>query len=244
MKWFNKRAQVEGKLEPAVDAEFRFESGPQGWHWNGVEGGAQAKLTLALILDLIRNGLTATVYGGGEPSITLQAPPDPSYLEEIAAEILGGIKIQVWKFERTFEAAYEWSYSPGGLQPAGPVWTTPDDEGWRILPRSYAEPDPGQYSVFEANAPQPETAWASQRATTETLIASNIYPFPYPALATTGTNMLLLWTYDDVNRPQMQGEEIRYTYYNGSTWSSPAGITADSLQDFAPQVALMGSVTQ
>ncbi|HHH41740.1 MAG TPA: hypothetical protein ENK56_07015, partial [Chloroflexi bacterium] len=50
-----------------------------------------------------------------------------------------------------------------------------------------------------------------------------------------------LWVHDDVSKPPMQGEEIYYSVYDGSTWSPPAGITNDNLQDFAPQAAYDGS---
>jgi hypothetical protein len=39
----------------------------------------------------------------------------------------------------------------------------------------------------------------------------------------------------------MQGEEIYYSRYDGTTWSTPSGITNDNLQDFNPKVAFDGS---
>ena len=242
IKWFNKRAQVEGKVEPSVEAKVTFASTPAGWRWKGLEGGAGARLTLALIIDLIKNGLTATAYGGGEPTITLQVPPAPSLLKEITAKLFAGIKVQIWKFETSFEAAYEWAYSPGGaLELGAPIWTNPDGgQSWSIVPRSYAAEGAASYSVFHANEPRAGTSAAGSQATGRTTIASNIYPYAAPAIAVAGSQTLLLWTHDDVSRPQMQGEEIVYTINSGSTWSAPAGITADNLEDFAPQVAFDG----
>ncbi|RMD68099.1 MAG: hypothetical protein D6819_10175, partial [Gammaproteobacteria bacterium] len=114
IRWFNQRAEVKASIKPGLKAEAHFSSTSSGWRWERLTGGAKVRLTLSLILNAIKDLLTAEVYGGGEPSITLQVPPAPSYLKEVAAELLAGVKFKVWRFAKTYEASYTWSYSPSG----------------------------------------------------------------------------------------------------------------------------------
>ena len=244
VKWFNKRAELEAKLEPGVSAEAHFHTTAEGWQWKGIVGGAKTRISLSLILDILKKGLSATAYGGGEPAVELQVPPDPSYLKQVAAKLFAGLKLTVWRFQETFEASYEWSYAPGGeaalsvMQPAG--LRTLTVTGWHPIPRDYAA-DPRTYAVFQANErPLRLAAGAGVLSTQENLIASNVFPFAHPAIAADG-EVLLLWVHDDTGKPLMQGEEMRYSVYDGSSWSTPASITGDNLQDFAPQVAYDGS---
>jgi len=239
IQWFNRKANVEGTIEPAVDAILRFRNGNTGLEWNGVNGGGSVKLQLALVLDLITNGLTAQVYGGGEPSITLQVPPSPSYLKEVAAKLLAGVELQVWRFKTSVEASHEWSYSPGGLSVAGAPGVTRSESGiWHPIGREYAW-DSSSYAVFWPAHDGKTAALADNGATVETLIASNVYPYANPALAVRDVAMLL-YTHDDVAKPLMQGEEVYYSVYDGSSWSTPTGVTNDFLQDFSPVVAFDG----
>lgn len=240
IKWFNSLAKLEGKIEPNVNIEASFHSTPSGWEWGGWSGGVGAPISLALILDIIDNNLSASAYGGGGPSISLQIPPSPSYLKEAEAELFAGITLQIWKFQQEFEQAYSWSYAPGAQQgyTAMMVPLASNESDWHIIPRTYATED--SYTVFQANTPQLRTQGIASATTMQTLIASNIYPYSQPTLAVSGTQTLLLWTHDDVSKPQMQGEEILYTFYNGSTWSAPLGITNDNRQDFNPQVLFDG----
>lgn len=252
IRWFNEKAELQAEVQPGLSTEAAFKSTSSGWKWESISGGAKVRLTLSLILDIIKNGLSATAYGGGEPSIQLQVPPDPSYLEEVAAELFAGIKIKVWRFEKPFEASYTWSYAPGAssLALAGPAGIrTSVTTGWHPIPRDYAA-NPLTYAAFHANesplrltgqgeALQPAASTGVQ-ATEENLVASNVFPDSHPAIAADGETVLL-WVHDDTTKPLMQGEEIRYTTYDGASWSSPAGITDDHLQDFAPQVAYDGS---
>ncbi|RMD68295.1 MAG: hypothetical protein D6819_09700, partial [Gammaproteobacteria bacterium] len=253
IRWFNKRAELKALIEPGLNVETSFSSTSSGWQWKGLTGGANVRLTLSLILNVIKKGLTAEAYGGGEPSVTFQVPPAPSYLKKLAAELFAGLKLKAWRFKKTFEASYTWSYSPSGTTalaataPAGIRTLTVS--GWQPIPRDYAA-DPTTYAVFRANEKPLHLAGdvtalrslgpLGVQATEENRIASNVFPESHPAIGADG-NVLLLWVHDDTSRPLMQGEEIYYSVYNGSTWSSPAGITGDNLQDFAPQVAYDGS---
>ena len=69
-----------------MNAEVHFAGTPSGWAWESLTGGAGARISLALVVEIVED-LKATAYGGGEPSITLQVPPDPSYLQQVAARL-------------------------------------------------------------------------------------------------------------------------------------------------------------
>ncbi len=250
IRWFNEKAELKVTIKPSVNAEATFAATSSGWEWERITGGAKVRLTLSLIFDVLDDSLSATAYGGGEPSITLQVPPAPSYLKEVAAKLFVGLKLKVWRFEDEFEASYKWFYSPSGttsLSATEPAGTrTLSVSGWHPIPRDYAA-DPKTYAVFRANEKPLHLAGDVQalgavgiQATEENLIAANVFPESHPAVAADG-NVLLLWVHDDSSRPLMQGEEIYYTIYDGSAWSPPAGITDDNLQDFAPQVAYDGT---
>lgn len=237
IKAINERAQVEAKVEPRVNAKASFHSTASGWQWDGLSGGGSAETTLALILELL--GVKAKAYGSGTPSIELQVPADPSYLREAAAELTAGIKFTKWgRVIKEVQAdTYRWSHVPDGAQMKNLIGVQASlvSEGLPIS-RTYAA-NPETYSVFRAGTVQPLMPSTEAVTAEQELIASNVYPDADPALAVNNTKMLLLWTHDDVNKPQLQGEEIRYTFYDGISWGAPAGITDDNLQDFTPQVA-------
>lgn len=238
--WFNDKARVELKVSPEVGVDANFESTPDGWRWKGLTGDISVEMMLSMILDVMKDALSATVYGGGEPSMTLQAPPDPSYLKELAFKLFGGVKWTVWRFSEEYEVSYTWDYQPGELRTAAPelatVWGRAS--GWHIMPRDYAAA-PERYATFLGNSPS-AGAWTAAgddgAPTSELLLASNVFPESHPALAT-GPQLLLLWVHDDTAKPLMQGEEIRYSTFSNGAWTTPGGITNDRQQDFQPQVA-------
>ncbi len=247
IRWFNERAVAQAQIQPGLNLILNFYGDPSGLKWESGTGTGKVRLTLSLILQALKNYLTAETYGGGEPSLTLQAPPNPSYLKRVATELFAGLKLKVWRWERKFEASYEWSYAPGGVSSldasAIPGVRTLTVSGWQPIPRDYLA-DPATYAVFRANE-RPLRLGNSLAtlgsgvgllATEENTIATNVFPDGHPAIAADGS-LLLLWVHDDVSKPLMQGEEVYYSIYNGATWSTPSGITNDDLQDFAPQVA-------
>jgi hypothetical protein len=243
----NERAYAQAKAEPELELAFnrRSKEDQSGWEWENGEGTGRVKLTLALILEVIK-GLGIEGYGGGEPSITLQAPPNPSFLKEIVGKLFVGYKIKKWSFENKQEVSFQWSYRPGsamldasassGMHPLSKI-------GWYPIPRDYVV-NPATYSVFQASNRSLQLGGGTAAlenglaalATEEMPIATNVFPDGHPAIAADGS-LFLVWVHDDIAKPLMQGEEIFYSVYDGASWSLPAGLTHDTLQDFAPQVA-------
>jgi len=238
IKLFNEVAIAKATIEPTLAGAADFESNAAELVWKNSTIDTNLKLTLALILTVIED-ISAEIYGGGEPKATYQFPPDPSYLKRIAIEIFAGLRLKVFGIEHHFPATYEWSYSPGGLMVTSAIGkqTLVFETEWRPIPRNYAT-DATKYSIFQANNSLFKVAEkrTDTSSTTEHILVSNVFPEGHPTLASANNSLLLLWVHDEANKPVMQGSEIQYSVYDGSNWSTPAGITNDYLQDFGPEI--------
>lgn len=248
-RWLNRRARIVATLEPDVNLTTKFRSTESGWEWVSAQGGARVRMMLALIIRVLKRGMSVTVWGGGEPSIQFQVPPAPSYLKRISATLFAGVRIRVWRLQRTFTTFYRWTYTPSRIygldkDKVGTQYTF--DSGWEPIPRDYSNP-PSEYARFRANNFRLHIGTALRMArrngwintTEEQVIVSNVFPESYPSIAA-DNRLLLLWVHDDVNKPLMQGEEIYYSIFDGTRWTPPAAITDDNLQDFSPQVVFYG----
>ncbi len=239
IRWFNTRAQLEAKISPSVNTTLQFEGRRDGWHWQGVSGGGKIKTELALVINLIK-AMKARVYGGGAGGVELQVPPAPSYLKRIYMQLYAGLQLIVWRWRYSLSKAYTWSY-PFLLATRVETLSAPPSlgtQGWRPIPRDYAA-SPETYAVFQGNRTPLRLGTrlgSGLPPTQENLIVSNVFPYGDPALAANG-DLMLLWVHDDTEKPLMQGEEIYFSVYRNGTWTPPHGITDDTLQDFAPQVA-------
>ncbi len=237
VKLINQTAQIKLTIEPALTLTANLRSEAGGLAWESGEGSLSLKLTLSLVFEFIKDQLTAEVYGGGKGTLTLWFPPNPSYLKELKGELFGGLKFKVFAFERTFETSYEWVYSPSAKDGGelGVIGTT--DSGWAPEKRAYGA-DASTYAVFQAN----KSAWNAKPLglgeTTETLMASNVYPQGNPAVVRAGSDIFLFWVHDNTSLPVLQSKEIYFSRMSGGTWSPPAGVTNDTLLDFAPQAAV------
>lgn len=255
INWLNKNAQVKGEIQPGIafTANFRGKKTAPWFQWDNGTIQGKIRLILSLIMEVL--GLVdVEVYGGGEPSITIQTPPNPSYLKELAVELFAGIKIHAFGWQQDYSGSYKWSKSPSVVveyqeESDHPILHDIKKADWRPVPRDYAV-NPETYAVFEPETasfhlnPRLEEIRASegQLSTQESLLTSNIYPYGHPVIVAAGSSSAsMLWVHDDISKPIMQGKEIFFSRYNGSSWSAPSGITNDNLQDFSPQVALDGN---
>jgi len=236
VKWFNKRATIEGKISPRVDLQANFKEVNEQLEF--VEGTGSGTLPMLLTLTLeAYERLRASVYGGGTPSIDLQVPEKPplGYLKKLSIRLLIGLEVQAWIFHETFENVVEYIY-PDGYSREGTyrVYTLSDNEGgMQVLGRDYAKTE---YAVFAARDIIRHQALYPSAQTQETLIVSNVFPLAEPSIDVKGDIALLVWVHDDINKPIVQGEEIYYSLWNGTIWSVPSAITNDNNFDFSPTV--------
>jgi hypothetical protein len=176
-------------------------------------------------------------------------PPAPSYLKEVTAQLFARIDLKIkiipwWDpWVKTITKTHTFSFSPGGSaialvrereEPSAP------ESGWRLISRDYMS-DPDNYAIFTANQPSRPLGEATAQTTTEHQIMANIFPYSRPALAVSAGQALLLWQHDDPAKPITQSNEIYYTLWDGVSWSTPASLTDDTLQDFRPLVAFDGT---
>ncbi len=73
-----------------------------------------------------------------------------------------------------------------------------------------------------------------------TLVA-NVFPSGEPAMAGRGEELMLLYVGDNGAANTLQCTDIRWTRWDGTAWSVPASILADTRAEFAPQVAFDGN---
>ncbi len=73
-----------------------------------------------------------------------------------------------------------------------------------------------------------------------TLLA-NVFPNGEPALAGRSEELMLLYVGDNGVTNTLQCTDIRWMRWNGTAWSVPASILADTRAEFAPQVAYDGN---
>ena len=235
LRWVLERAMLSVRLAPEASIQvLNVRTEEERWAWgvlNKAEGGG--KLTLNLATEL-HEQVKASVYGGGGPTFSFKLDPGPA-LDRVTWRMLAGLKLRVFRYESVHETGYTWptpEAQAGALGGTGSSWAR--STGWQVAPRDYAD-EPAGYAVFQGSRAQ--AAGAASAASSETVILSNAYPEADPALTIDGRSALLLWVHDDLSKPVMQGEEIYYSRYDGAAWSTPAAITRDALQDFAPQVA-------
>jgi len=237
VKWFNNRATVQAAIGPRVEIEAKFKDVNDHLQFDTGTGTGLIDLSLTLTLRVLES-LQASVTGGGTPRVVIQVPAQGpwGYLREIAIDLYVKATITVWRFEDEWKRGITCSL-PAGECVAGEDKGWAAGPNWRLLDRSYAGPG---YAAFVGNAPpvQVQPAMPAVRsASLEMPLVSDVFPLANPALAVRDDgHRLVLWVHDDPTKPLAQGEEIRAAYWNGSTWISDS-LTADNLQDFAPQVA-------
>ncbi len=239
IRWVNGIAKISGAFGPGVNVQTVFEE--QTGELKFVEGTGQARLATRVTLATeVCEDLSAEVYGGGTPYVTVQAPAAPSYLKDVGIDLDYGATFTAWHFEAAYERAINCAYPPGacvekatGDESGTGITSTLALSAWHLIPRDYAGAAYARPVLHPA---------ALLRATTTaaTTLVTNIYPRPEPALALTGTERLLVYVQDDLAKPHGRGTELYALRYNGG-WLAPTPLTNDAQPDFAPTLAYAGN---
>ncbi len=72
-------------------------------------------------------------------------------------------------------------------------------------------------------------------------LLENVYPNSEPALASRGQELMLLYVADNGGSNSLQFTDIKWTRFDGTNWTTPAVILADTRAEFAPQVTFDGN---
>ncbi len=140
-----------------------------------------------------------------------------------------------------------WVYLSSGAARSAVTLSHPHPAQWRVLEHITTP----AYAAFRAGAGArqafaPGSATGISATTTVTsLLESNVYTYTAPSLAVdpaTG-HALLLWVHDDPAKQAGQSQEIAFSAWNGTQWSTPAALTNNMQPDDAPQVAWTSSGT-
>ena len=72
-------------------------------------------------------------------------------------------------------------------------------------------------------------------------VLQNVFPGSSPALAARGQELMLLYVSDGGGSNALQFTDIKWTRWDGTNWSTPATILADTRSEFSPQVVYDGN---
>jgi len=173
---------------------------------------------------------------GGEPSLTFKVPPP--YFKQVAAEIYAKLKQALFGWAKEWEIRYTWSYPPSASQSFKTLISSTSGE-WKPIPRGYATSDYAKFTGSKSNLKMLglSTLALNTLGAQENSIIENIFPYASPSIATdNNSNAIMVWTHDDINKPQIQGFEIYYSIWDGNSWSSPNAVTDNYLPEFKPSV--------
>ncbi|MCW5553736.1 MAG: carboxypeptidase regulatory-like domain-containing protein [Verrucomicrobiae bacterium] len=107
-------------------------------------------------------------------------------------------------------------------------------EDFRSLGRA---PTGGRKSGDVSAAGDPPTASAQA----DLVLVENVFPGSAPAMADKGQELMLLYVGDNGTANTLQSTDIRWMRFDGTDWSAPATIHANTQAEFAPQVAYDGN---
>ena len=210
----------------------------------GIEGGFRADLAVVEV----------KVWAGADGSIKFVRmgpvtwpPADNWEFDSITLSGEMGAKFRVGWFVQEAKGEIAWTYPPAGRA----IAAVPNDltiSDWRLIGHNAAQDYatframPGRQQAFASAMAGLQPADLTAQATVTSVLVSNVYTYPEPALAVNPAtdHALLLWVHDDIAKPVGQAQEIESSRWNGSSWSVPAGVTNDNLLDGAPQVAWTG----
>lgn len=241
--WLNDRAKLYVKITPKLSGKFTLAFQPQ-FQIANVQMGVDFPLEIGAQADLWV--VQGKIYGGLGGKGTFGYSADDLRIASLQAYGFGGYQFRAGWF--SIDDRGEWKlveYPPDSGQMALQFRSTAaTPPAWQLIGHNDS-PDyaafaaqPGKAQAFAPAAFGPQPAGVAAATTVTSTLVSNVYTYTEPSLAvnTVTDNALMLWVHDDPAKPVGQAQEINYSRWNGSAWSTPAGVTNDNLLDGAPQV--------
>jgi len=240
IRWFNEKAIVKAEISPGVDFALNLINNSDEIQFDSFEGTGSIGSKLALALE-ITGDIEVELYGGGDSSVTMQFPKDPSYLKEIVAQLYAGLIIKIWVFTYNPEASHIWKYPESGESMTAhlSMQTPLCDIKPQIIQPTFLKYGP--YSHFKALRCDFIPGLSESTSAEQVEVITNVYSYSEPVIAEQGGITVLAFVYYDLDDPLLQNTEIYYTIWNGSTFSTPGPILDDTRAEFNPQVAFDGN---
>jgi hypothetical protein len=100
----------------------------------------------------------------------------------------------------------------------------------------------GQWSPFQRSylplrgQAQPDPGATAPLAGIMTTLDTNVYPFSQPALATSGSETMLLWVEDDGARTDRNRSSVMWRLRKNGVWSGDSQLQVDGTADFSPTI--------
>ena len=149
------------------------------------------------------------VEAGGDGTLYLQTPPDPTYFDDFILSCWIGAQLRIgyWTYEGWW--TYKWTWS--NQQRLGKEY---NESGWQTLNTSYLYPDQGSYS----NLPWNQTFYNG------TLI-ENVFPYAHPCIAynTASRENEVMMVMAHHNK-QNQGDPVQNMEILWSEWNEKTGL--------------------
>ncbi len=224
IQWFNESAEVSASLTPEVEIETTFvDNANDELEFEEGSGTGTIAAEASLTVNPI-SGIEASVTGGGSPYVTVQVPADPGYLEEVGIDLSFEAALVVLGLGFDYTTEVNCNSNGGCSVDDGSRLRT--ITGPTIIPRDYAT-----MAAYDTFAPTVEIA------NSETILLTNIYPHPQPALAVRADGQQLLATIHDApSAPAGRGTELRVLHYDGASWQPPVNVTNDAQPDYNPSL--------
>jgi hypothetical protein len=195
-------------------------------------------------------------YVGGRPGMTLQIPPP--LIKQLRFRAYAGVSFETWLVSLgPYEYAFVNVTIPAGsgalIEPGTYTFVqkaiAPDWAGERPMARDYLNAGPPRFvaprrqaelAAFRALSRRSDSGAVLPLGTADLTLVENVFPNGQPALAANGNEMILLYVSDNGAGSLLQRTDINWMRYDGTSWSAPRPILADTRAEFAPQVAFDG----
>lgn len=249
------RVTLQGLLKLALQLVAQLDPPPT--HFGGfrtpIDLGAQA------VYNPDVKAAQGLVKVGGTIGTTLQRPQNP-FLEELRAQFFGEVQFTVLSlvvldeqfailnYSKDFTAAQalrsgdgtakDWRVVEGMRRPVRPIARDYLTAG---PPRFVANQQAARLSRFQAMSRSRRRGALAVSPTTDMALVENVFPNGQPALASRGSELMVLYVSDNATANPVQFTDINWMRYDGATWSAPQPILADTRGEFSPQVAFDGN---
>ena len=107
ISWFNERAKILASVYAGYSMDLQVLDDDGSLGLTGASGDIKTGLNLGLSMQISK--LKASVYGGGETVLSWHVPADPQYLDKVVSKVYAKAVFNVWTFEQTYNAEYDFT---------------------------------------------------------------------------------------------------------------------------------------